>query len=291
MTAGIVSAKARNIQILQSQGNRMAIESFIQTDAAVNPGNSGGALVNLKGELIGVNTAIATRTGAYVGYSFAVPTSLVMKVVNDLMEYGEVQRALLGVVIMNVNAEVAKKEGLNIYSGAFVREVGPGSAADDAGIKRGDVIVGINGLPVNSVSELQELVARNRPGDKVEVSFIRSGEQMETNALLQNISGNTDIIQPAQTFIDRELGVELQIVPQDLANKLKIAGGLQVISLSEGKLRAETSIEKGFIITSIDKQPVISLNDIENLLDDRTGGLLIEGVYPDGRRAYFAIGW
>ena len=171
VTAGIVSAKARNINILHDQNNQQ-IEAFIQTDAAVNRGNSGGALVNLRGELVGINTAIATQTGSYAGYSFAVPATLVQKVMGDLLEFGTVQRALLGVTILDVNANLAREKGLDVVTGVFIDGVAGGSAAAEAGIEPGDVIVEINKQRIRNIAQLQELVARNRPGDGVKVTYL-----------------------------------------------------------------------------------------------------------------------
>jgi len=192
VTAGIVSAKARNIGILRVE-NSLQIESFIQTDAAVNPGNSGGALVNLYGQLIGVNTAIATQTGSYSGYSFAIPVTLVKKVMDDLLEFGKVQRGLLGIRIADVNARLAEIEDLSVVKGVYVSQVNSNSAAEQAGIEPGDVIIKIDEVSVNNVAELQEIVARNRPGDKVTVHFIRNGKEKQTGAVLRNVDGNTTL--------------------------------------------------------------------------------------------------
>ena len=192
VTAGIVSAKARNIGILHDRNN-LQIESFIQTDAAVNPGNSGGALVNLKGELIGINSAIATATGAYSGYSFAIPVSLVKKIMDDLLEFGEVQRGLLGIRIGDVTAELAEKQHLDVIRGVFVSDVNKGGAAEAAGIERGDVITAINKHPVSNMSELQEWVARNRPGQRVNVTYRRNGHEYQVKAKLKNPEGSEQL--------------------------------------------------------------------------------------------------
>jgi serine protease Do len=189
VTAGIVSAMARNIHILQDR-NQLQVESFIQTDAAVNPGNSGGALVNLKGELIGINSAIATSTGSFAGYSFAIPVSLVKKIMDDLMEFGQVQRGLLGVQIRDVTAEMAEARGLDIVRGVFVERVNVGSAAEESGIETGDVITAVNKHNVGTVSELQEWVARNRPGQTVEVRYRRAGNEHTVNVVLKNFEGS-----------------------------------------------------------------------------------------------------
>ena len=201
VTAGIVSAKARNIDILRNQNN-LQIESFIQTDAAVNPGNSGGALVNLKGELIGINSAIATATGSFDGYSFAIPVSLVKKIMDDLLEFGSVQRGLLGVQINNVTPNLAENRNLNVVQGVFVSLVNKGSAAESSGIEPGDVIVAIDNHPVAGVSELQEWVARKRPGQSVIVKYLRNGVEKEVLAKLKNFEGS-------ETMREREVRYEL----------------------------------------------------------------------------------
>jgi serine protease Do len=290
VTAGIVSAKGRNINILRDKDN-MAIESFIQTDAAVNPGNSGGALVNLNGELIGINTAIATPTGSFAGYSFAVPVQLVKKVMDDLLKHGQVQRALLGVTILDINATIAKEKGFKEYSGVYVQGVNPGSAADKAGLKEGDVITEINGNIVNSASELQENVAQFRPGDKIKVKYIRKGDAHEVQAILKNKMGDTGIVKRDDASVKNILGAEIRTISKEEAKKMDIAGGAKVTKVGEGKLK-EAGIKEGFVITSVDKNTVKDAAEIEQILEgNRTGGLLIEGVYPNGQKAYYAIGW
>jgi serine protease Do len=290
VTAGIVSAKGRNIHILQDKDN-LAIESFIQTDAAVNPGNSGGALVDLKGQLIGINTAIATPTGTFAGYSFAVPVSLVKKVVDDLLKYGHVQRALLGVSILDLNANLAKEKGFKEYSGVYVAGVNPGSSAEKAGLKEGDIITKINGIQVNSSAELQEIVATQRPGDKIKVDYVRKGDAKETTATLKNKMGDTAIVKSDENAVKNILGADLQTIGKAEAKKLDIEGGAKVVKVGNGKLR-EAGIKEGFIITSVDKNPVKDAKDVETILGaNRSGGLLIEGMYPNGQKAYYAIGW
>jgi serine protease Do len=192
VTAGIVSAKSRNLQIL---GNQMGIESFIQTDAAVNPGNSGGALVNTNGDLVGINTAIASRTGSYSGYSFAVPVSIVQKVVGDLMEFGEVQRGLMGISIRDIDSKLAQEQNIDIAKGVYVAEVAEGGGAQLAGIKGGDVILRINGDDVNTVSQLQERVSRHRPGEKLDVMVFRDGKTKPFSVTLRNMQGGTEMVQ------------------------------------------------------------------------------------------------
>lgn len=289
VTAGIVSAKARNINVLQNSKG-MAIESFIQTDAAVNPGNSGGALVNLNGDLIGINTAIATPTGTYAGYAFAVPASLVKKVMNDLLKYGEVQRALLGVSIADVTAELAEKEGIDEIKGVYVAGVVPGGAAEEAGIEEGDIILAVNDSRVNSASKLQEIVARYSPGKKVEVVISREGEERTIKAQLKNVMGTTEIVKKDDSEKNEVLGAIMQPLPEDLRTQLGIEGGVQVIEIRDDKL-SEQGLKEGFIITHVDRKRVNHPDDIADLLRYRDGAVLLEGMYPDGTRAYYAFGW
>lgn len=294
VTAGIVSAKGRSIGILgrgsNIQGNvNTAVESFIQTDAAVNPGNSGGALVNLKGELIGINTAIASPTGSYSGYSFAVPATLVSKIVRDLKEFGAVQRALLGVQIQDVNAQLAKEKDLKVNRGVFINNVSAESAAADAGLKVGDVVVEINNRPINTVAQLQEIVATNRPGDKVKVSYYRDGKLRTSEAVLKNGMGTTNMIAKSNTL---ELGGSVLANLSDAEkSKLKISKGVKVQKLGAGKLR-DAKVREGFIITSIDHKPVESVDDAARILSGkRNEGTLLEGVYPNGEKAYYGLPW
>lgn len=287
VTAGIVSAKARNINILHDQNNRQ-IEAFIQTDAAVNRGNSGGALVNLKGQLVGINTAIATPTGSYAGYSFAVPVSLVQKVMNDLLEFGTVQRALLGVTIRNLDAVLAKDEGLDLVEGVYVDGVARKSAASEAGLEPGDIIVEINGKRVSRVAELQEMVARNRPGDKIQVAFWRDGELNNVQATLQNIEGQTE-------FITKRIEVELEgaifVDPsKSVLEELKLDGGAQVVEIGPGKW-SEAGLQEGFIVTSIDHEKITSAEHLKKVMEEKSGGILIEGATSDGEKVFYGYGW
>ena len=290
VTAGIVSAKGRNINILRDKDN-MAIESFIQTDAVVNPGNSGGALVNLKGDLIGINTAIASPTGSYTGYSFAVPVTLVKKVMDDLLKFGQVQRALLGVTILDINAAVAKEKNIHDIHGVYVANVNEGSAAYQAGIKQGDIITKINGIEVNSASELQEIVGRNRPGDKVKVNYIRNEKPYDVEVILKNKSGNTDIVKREENEVKNILGVEFSKPAAQELEKLRITGGAKVYALNQGKF-LDAGIREGFIITKIDKTIITSPEQAQELLKDSSGeGHLLEGYYPSGEKRYYGIGW
>lgn len=197
VTAGIVSAKGRSINIIRGE-NRMGIESFIQTDAVVNPGNSGGALVNTDGELVGINTAIASPTGAFAGYAFAVPETIVQKVVNDLSKYGVVQRAYLGVMITDLNADLIKNEKINSNQGVYISDVAPNGAAQKAGLTKGDVIIKIDDIQINTASRLQEIIAMKKPGDKIKLSYLRNNKKQETEATLTNQNGNTTLIDKSQ---------------------------------------------------------------------------------------------
>jgi len=281
VTAGIVSAKGRNINLL-SQQSMAPIESFIQTDAAVNPGNSGGALVNTRGELIGINTAIATPTGTYAGYSFAVPVNIVKKVVNDLRNYGVVQRAFLGVNIADVNASLADEKGLPVTRGVYIANVFEGSAADDAGLETGDVITGINNDAVNSVAELQEKLSLYSPGDKINIIYYRDGSEYVKPVLLKNRMNNTELLSKSDDGMLDILGATLKNVETELARRLRIRGGLEVIKLHEGALKDNTNIREGFIILSINEKPVSTVEDAAQLLNEigEGEGVMIEGFYP-----------
>ncbi len=284
-----MSAKGRNINILGRIDGGLQIESFIQTDAAVNPGNSGGALVNLKGELIGINTAIATQTGSFSGYSFAVPANLVKKVIEDLKDYGKVQRALLGINIVDVTAELAERFDLSVLQGIYVSNVTANSAAAEAGIVNGDVIVQIDGKPVNSVAELQETIAVNRPGDKVEVTYIRDGREIVTSAKLKNTLGNTEIVLAAKEENDGAVFSELT---EEEKSRFQINGGVRIEELEDGKWK-DAGIKEGFIITEIDKKEVKNIDDLKRIIERYSDeeGVLIEGINRDGKIKYYGIDW
>ncbi|MFZ6012681.1 MAG: S1C family serine protease [Bacteroidota bacterium] len=287
VTAGIVSAKARNIGILRDKNN-LQVEAFIQTDAAVNPGNSGGALVNLQGELIGVNTAIATSSGSYQGYSFAIPVSLVKKVVDDLLEFGRVQRGLLGIQIADVNAAVAEELKLTVNQGVLVNRVNEGSAAEQSGMQPGDVIVAIDDHAVNSVSELQEWVARNRPGKEIKVAYLREGQRQEVKARLKNSDGDETIDKKEVRFTFD--GATLEDVPYRELAKLMLEGGVKIKKLEGGKWK-ESGVKEGFIIAYVDKLPVDNVEDLNRILDFKKGGILIEGFYRDGKKGTYGVEW
>lgn len=287
ITAGIVSAKARSLGAID---NRYGIESFIQTDAAVNPGNSGGALVNSRGELVGINTIIKTSTGSYVGYSFAVPVSIVSKVVVDLKESGVVQRAVLGVSFRAVDQQfidqMGKESGITKIGGIYVASVVEDGAASKAGIRKGDVITAIDGVAVNDSATLLEQIGKRRPGDKVKVVFERGGKSQSVVVTLQNKSGETKLLSPEDTDLSEILGGRFATASQSLCKELDIRGGVQVQKITSGGLMQRARIKEGFIITHINDKAVYSIED----LDRMTGKVqAIDGVYPNGRAASYVI--
>ncbi len=287
VTAGIISARARNIGILRDKNN-LQIESFIQTDAAVNPGNSGGALVNLQGELIGINSAIATSTGAYAGYSFAIPVSLVKKIMDDLLEYGEVQRGLLGIQIDDVSAQLAEEEKLDVVQGVFVRSVNKGSAAESCGIETGDVITAINGHAVNGVSEMQEWVARNRPGQAIEVTYRRSQTDHRVQAVLKKFDGSLQMKKPDVNY--QIEGALFEDISYARLTQLNLDGGVLIKKVEDGKWK-KAGAKENFVITHIDKAPIDNVADLNRILELKKGGVLIEGIQENGEKGVFAIEW
>lgn len=293
VTAGIISAKGRNINIFENdpQNGMFPIESFIQTDAAVNPGNSGGALVNTNGELIGINTAIASQTGSYAGYSFAIPVNIVKKIVADLVEFGTVQRAFIGVSIRDIDAKFGDEKKLKALNGVFVNGLNEGGAGEDAGIKIGDVITKIEGNAIKNVSELQEQVGKYRPGDKVNVTLIRDDMEKVVSVILKNKDGDIGIIKKEvkETTSINSLGASFETVTKEEMKKLGITNGLKISKITQGKF-ANANIKQGFIITSIDKKKINTIEELESLLKDKVGGILIEGVYSNGVRAYYGFG-
>lgn len=290
VTAGIVSAKARNINILGSpDGSSSSIESFIQTDAAVNRGNSGGALVNTAGQLVGINAAIASGTGYYAGYSFAIPVNIVRKVVTDLREFGTVQRGFLGVSIRDIDSKLALEEKIGALDGVYIADVTEKSAADEAGIKKGDIILNIEGVPVNSTSELLEIVGQHRPGDKIAVAVRRGNNDKSFSVTLRNRSGNTDPVRREVVDVETLLGATLKPVESDLKEELGLDYGMQVVGLRNGKLR-NAGVREGFIILKLDGKRIDSMETLLRALENKEGGVLLEGVYPNRTRAYYGFG-
>lgn len=289
VTAGIVSAKGRSINILQDQA---PIESFIQTDAVVNPGNSGGALVNLNGDLIGINTAIASPTGVYAGYAFAVPSNIAAKVIDDLKEYGVVQRGYIGAVIRGIDGNFAKEQGLSINDGVYVQELSEDGAAKAAGIQQGDVIIAVDEAETRTSSALLEMIGRHRPGEVVELTVLRDGKERKIDVTLRNREGTTDVVKkgtPAQVLA--ALGATFETLSKEDAQAEGLDGGVRVKSVGPGKLIQQTDIREGFIITKVDKEKVYTKEDLVKKLENVEGGILLEGKYPGSRRTeFYALG-
>jgi len=284
VTAGIISAKARNIHIL---GKASSIESFIQTDAAVNPGNSGGALVNTEGQLIGINAAIASQTGAYEGYSFAIPVNLVRKVVDDLMKYGEIQRAYLGVQIRDIDADFAKKMGIHNLQGVYVAGLTEHGGAEEAGIRSGDIITSINNKPIRSLSELMETIGQYNPGNEVKVSLLRGESQKVYRVTLKNKNGTLGLVKSEETFFIDQLGADLKSLSDDALSELGLNHGVEVMQVRKGLL-ASGGISKGFIITEINHHPVQSEKDLQQAMKHSdTNVVSISGMYRNGMRISF----
>ena len=277
VTAGIVSAKGRSIDILDRQDR---IESFIQTDAAVNPGNSGGALVNTSGQLIGINTAIITRSGKYEGYSFAVPSNLVQKVILDLRDFGTVQRGVLGVFIDEITSERAAELGLPAVAGVYITRVTPGSGAAEAGLKAGDVIVGINGTNTNTLPEMQQQVGMYRPGNAIRVTYFRDGQVSEIAVVLKTLAGNTYFTDGSEEDALRNMGFEVRDLSGQEREKLKVSG-VKVISIFRGSIIERTNMEAGFVVTHINQQPVPDKATFIQLLRSEQGKVMLEGVYEN----------
>ena len=298
VTAGIVSAKGRRIGILDQNISKTdakpdsPVESFIQTDAAINPGNSGGALVNLRGELVGINSAIASATGYYSGYGFAVPVSLVKKVSADLLKYGNVQRGYLGVMPIELNSTIAKEKNTKIGRGIYIESVVEKGAADVAGLKKGDVIVKMEGQPLDSDSQMREIIGRRRPGDAVTVTVNRDGTERDFKVELRNRNGGRDIIKKedvaaANTSLST-LGASFEELSAQDAKQLGVTGGVRVKKIMDGKL-AETDIEEGFIIVKANGKNVKTTKDLQAIMSavKEGEGLMLIGMYPNSSRMYY----
>lgn len=291
VTTGIVSAKARSVGAA-ARGRAMGIESYIQTDAAVNPGNSGGALVNINGELVGINTAIYSETGNYVGYSFAIPSSIVTKVVTDIKQYGTVQRAVLGVLFSELTPQLAKEKGITIVNdGILVGEVLDRSAAMDGGIKAGDVIVDINGVAIHNTAQLQGEISKYSPGDKISVRYVRDNTSYSTDVVLQNSQGNTNVTKSSDFTA---LGCAFKELSASQLREFRLSSGVQVAGVRDGKFK-NAGIRDGFIILDINNTRVREKDDIEKIYNAimRSGGIdkvmFITGIYPTGRKVYYAV--
>ena len=282
VTAGIVSAKGRNINLLR---DKFPIESFIQTDAAINPGNSGGALVNRRGELIGINTAILSKTGSYTGYGFAVPVDIVKKVVKDLIEYGEVQKAFFGADFHDLDSEIAEKLDISSLEGVLLIRIRGQSAADKAGLDEGDIVISINGENVDSRTRIEELIAYSYPGDVMKVKVRRGNKEIEKTVLLTNIEGTTTLIK-RDIYMSDELEVEFEVVPKVERELLGIQSGIRVSKIYRGDF-AQLDIPEGFIITHINGTSISDAKELSNILDKIRGRVIIEGISKSGRRVYY----
>lgn len=287
ITAGIVSAKARQLGVIPDE---LRVESFIQTDAAVNPGNSGGALVNTRGELVGINTVIKSSTGSYVGYSFAVPETIVRKVVVDLKEYGVVQRAMLGIRYRAIDdlfiEQLGEELGISKTGGLYVDEVVEGGAAEDAGLRKGDIITAIDGTKTNDASTMTEKMAQRRPNDKVTIEYNRNGIEKKVTVTLKNKVGKAEPVTADTMDVAEALGGKFSDVGQSLKEKLEIRGGVQVTSVDRDGLLGRSGVKEGFVITYINDRPVTSIKDLQRLSDNVES---IDGVYPNGRALRYVI--
>ena len=287
VTAGIVSAKAR------SMGS--GVSSMIQTDAAINQGNSGGALVNTRGELIGINAMLASPNGSNIGYGFAIPTSIMNKVVDDLKKYGNVQRALIGIKGSDVNAyvdnekEKGKEVDLGTMEGIYIAEVVEDGAAAEAGLKEGDVITHIDGQKIKSFGELQNVIAQKRPGDKITINYLRNKKQQKATLTLKNEQGNTKVVKNADIDV---LGGQFRAITDQQKEQLNIGYGLEVLKVNGGKLK-DAGVPKGFIIQRINEQSVKSIDDLQKIVKEASTSkepvLYIQGIYPTGKKGYFAV--
>ena len=284
ITAGIVSAKGRQ---MPHYNGEFKIESFIQTDAAVNPGNSGGALVNQKGELVGVNTAIISQTGSYTGYSFAIPSNIVRKIADDLIDFGSVKRALLGVTMSAITDEKAKELKLFSPNGVYIEEVLEGGAADKAGIKKGDVLVKVDSTAITTPSSLQEKVSSYNPGDKASVTVIRGGDKKVLEVTFQGASAETGAkdIDGSTAFF----GSKIKEASKETLAALGLKNGVEIVSVGPGKVQ-EAGAKEGFIILYVNDQPVSKAEDVINIVKKAKRAVYVEGVTSYGKAAYFAFG-
>ncbi len=292
VTAGIVSAKARNINLLSnpSSQNTVPIESFIQTDAAVNPGNSGGALVNTKGELVGINTAIASQTGSYSGYSFAVPVNLVQKVMLDLIDYGVVQRGFLGVQISDITQELKEEKNLPNVKGVYIADVVESGSADKAGLKSGDVILKIGNKDVNSVASVQEEVGKRRPGDKLLVTVRNSkGNEEIVDIVLRNKDGETKLVSKEEIKKNVALGATFRELTSKEKKELNIDHGVKIQTLNAGKLKS-LGLSEGMIVTKINNEIIKSVEQLTTKLNGPSNGVLLEIMSESGRKDYVGFG-
>ncbi|WP_143007711.1 Do family serine endopeptidase [Daejeonella rubra] len=286
VTAGIVSAKARNINILT---DRWAVESYIQTDAAVNRGNSGGALVDISGKLVGINAAIASPNGAYAGYSFAIPIEMVKKTIDDLLKYGKVLHGYLGISISDMNGEKAKAMGVNLTTGVVVDDLEQNGAARLSGIRVKDVIIAIDEHKVDNVTQLREIIARHRPGEKVKVKFNRADKEMILEVVLKPVDEQISSVS-ANKILD-VLGIEIENLGPSEKEKFKVRGGVIVVRINRGKIASQTRMREGFVITRVNNNAVNQSDDFIREIQSKTGGVMLEGFYPGiSGTYYYAVG-
>lgn len=287
VTSGIVSAKARALNIVQ---DKFPIESFIQTDAAINPGNSGGALVNRKGELVGINTAILSRTGSYAGYGFAVPVDIVKKVVDDLIKYGEVQKAILGVDVTNLSQGISERLDLKLenYEGVLVTSVIKGFAAEEVGLKNEDIIISLDDTFVNSKAEFDELMSYRSPGDKITIKWKRNKKEFEQGVTLTNREGTTKILK-RELFTSEYLGADLEIISKVEQDMFNINNGVKITKLYKQGLLARLGLENGLIITYINDYKIDTPQKLANVLSKLRGKIRIEGVNKAGTKGYYTF--
>ena len=284
VTAGIISAKGRTLEINRRQSST-PVESFMQTDAAVNPGNSGGPLVNTEGKLIGINSAIASPTGAYAGYSFTIPVNIVKKIIADLMKFGTVQRAYLGIEYPreNLSEEDKRQNGIQDDEGVFVMRVPDDGAASRAGIRKGDVITKINNVPVVSGAEMVGQIATYRPGDRITISYKRDGKEYTTNVQLRNISGTLDVV---KTSIIDKLGADLQTISKESAKELGVDGGVLIKSIGPRGMLSKVRVQEGFVIIKANNQAVTNVEQLRKVLENASGSVKVEGIYPGYEGVY-----
>lgn len=285
VTAGIVSAKGRNLNLLS---NLFPIESFIQTDAAINPGNSGGALVDVQGNLVGINTAIYSRTGAYNGYGFAIPANIVQKVIRDLKEHGSVQRAFFGADVIDIDSDLRDKAKLSGLSGIYVSNIASYGAAREAGLKEGDVITHFNQVTVNSKAEFDEQLSYLRPGDKTTIQIDRAGKKMQLNLKLTNTEGNFDIVKNEAVTSGR-LGADFEPIGKREKDRLNLSSGVRISNITGNGYIRRLGLRDGFIITHINKVPVITPDACIDLLENMRGQVIIEGIDQTGRKATYSF--
>ena len=284
ITAGIVSAKGRS---MPNYTGEFKIESFIQTDAAVNPGNSGGALVDKNGNLVGINTAIVSQTGSYTGYSFAVPSNLVKKIVYDLMDFGSVKRAVLGITMQQIDDKIAKDLKLSSLNGVYIVEVAKSSSADAAGMKPGDILISIDSTKVTTMSSVQEIVSMYSPGDKAVLTVIRDGKEKQLNVTFKGTSQETGTVSEDGSVAF--YGSSIKAAPADVLDRLGLKWGVQIVKVGPGKLMQAGAVE-GFIIQYVNNQEVKSPQDIIDIVKKSRRSVVVEGVTPSGRTGFFAFG-